>query len=329
MTPPLRGDRPIVTVTRRLPDQVERLLVDAFDTRLNHDDHAFTAAELRAALGSSDAVLCTLTDRVTGDVLSVEPLRSRILANFGVGVNHIDLATARARGLVVTNTPGVLTECAADLTLALILMLLRRLGEGERELRDGRWTGWRPTHLLGGRVSGQTLGIIGFGRIGQAVARRASRGFGMRVLVYSPSAPRPETLAECGAEPRGTVEEVLREAGIVSLHCPLTADTRYLIDATRLGLMRPDAVLINTARGGIVDEAALVAALRAGTIAGAGLDVYDGEPAVRPDLLSLENVVLLPHLGSATRETRLAMGMRALTNLQAFFGGSPPADRVA
>ena len=329
MTPPLRGDRPIVTVTRRLPDQVERLLVDAFDTRLNHDDHAFTAAELRAALGSSDAVLCTLTDRVTGDVLSVEPLRSRILANFGVGVNHIDLATARARGLVVTNTPGVLTECAADLTLALILMLLRRLGEGERELREGRWTGWRPTHLLGGRVSGQTLGIIGFGRIGQAVARRASRGFGMRVLVYSPSAPRPETLAECGAEPRGTVEEVLREAGIVSLHCPLTADTRYLIDATRLGQMRPDAVLINTARGGIVDEAALVAALRAGTIAGAGLDVYDGEPAVRPDLLSLENVVLLPHLGSATRETRLAMGMRALTNLQAFFGGSPPADRVA
>jgi len=329
MTPPLRGDRPIVTVTRRLPDQVERLLVDAFDTRLNHDDHAFTAAELRAALGSSDAVLCTLTDRVTGDVLSVEPLRSRILANFGVGVNHIDLATARARGLVVTNTPGVLTECAADLTLALILMLLRRLGEGERELRDGRWTGWRPTHLLGGRVSGQTLGIIGFGRIGQAVARRASRGFGMRVLAYSPSAPRPETLAECGAEPRGTVEEVLREAGIVSLHCPLTADTRYLLDATRLGLMRPDAVLITTARGGIVDEAALVAALRAGTIAGAGLDVYDGEPAVRPDLLSLENVVLLPHLGSATRETRLAMGMRALTNLQAFFGGSPPADRVA
>ena len=329
MTPPLRGDRPIVTVTRRLPDQVERLLVDEFDTRLNHDDHAFTAAELRAALGSSDAVLCTLTDRVTGDVLSVEPLRSRILANFGVGVNHIDLATARARGLVVTNTPGVLTECAADLTMALILMLLRRLGEGERELREGRWTGWRPTHLLGGRVSGQTLGIIGFGRIGQAVARRASRGFGMQVLAYSPSAPRPETLAECGAEPRGSVEEVLREAGIVSLHCPLTADTHYLIDATRLGLMRPDAVLINTARGGIVDEAALVAALRAGTIAGAGLDVYDGEPAVRPDLLSLENVVLLPHLGSATRETRLAMGMRALTNLQAFFGGAPPADRVA
>ena len=329
MTPPLRGDRPIVTVTRRLPDQVERLLVDAFDTRLNHDDHAFTAAELRAALGSSDAVLCTLTDRVTGDVLSVEPLRSRILANFGVGVNHIDLATARARGLVVTNTPGVLTECAADLTLALILMLLRRLGEGERELREGRWTGWRPTHLLGGRVSGQTLGIIGFGRIGQAVARRASRGFGMRVLAFSPTPPRPETLAECGAEPRDSVNEVLSEAGIVSLHCPLTADTRHLINATRLGQMRPDAVLINTARGGIVDEAALVAALRAGTIAGAGLDVYDGEPAVRPDLLSLENVVLLPHLGSATRETRLAMGMRALTNLQAFFGGSPPADRVA
>ena len=329
MTSPLRGDRPIVTVTRRLPEPVERLLMDGFDARLNPDDHAFSAAELGQALRCSDAVLCTLTDRVTGDVLAVEPLRARILANFGAGVNHIDLDAARARGLVVTNTPGVLTECAADLTMALILMVLRRLGEGERELRDGRWTGWRPTHLLGRRVSGRTLGIIGFGRIGQAVARRASRGFGMRVLAFSPTPPRPETLAECGAEPRDSVNEVLSEAGIVSLHCPLTADTRHLINATRLGRMRPDAVLINTARGGIVDEAALVAAIRAGTIAGAGLDVYEDEPAVSPELLSLENVVLLPHLGSATHETRTAMGMRALMNLQAFFGGSPPADRVA
>ena len=328
MTPPLCGDRPIVTVTRRLPEPVERLLTDEFDARLNHDDHPFSAAELREALRCSDAVLCTLTDRVTSDVLIAEPLRARILANFGVGVNNIDLEAAQARGLVVTNTPGVLTECAADLTMALILMVLRRLGEGERELRAGRWTGWRPTHLLGRRVSGCRLGIIGFGRIGQAVARRASRGFGMRVLAYSPTPPRPGTLADCGAESRGSIDEVLAEAAIVSLHCPLTPDTRHLINSHRLGLMRPDAVLINAARGEIVDELALGQALRAGTIAGAGLDVYEHEPAVSPELLSLENVVLLPHVGSATLETRIAMGMRALTNLQAFFRGLPPADRV-
>jgi lactate dehydrogenase-like 2-hydroxyacid dehydrogenase len=274
-------------------------------------------------------VLCTLTDSVGPEVLSAHPLRARLLANFGVGVNHIDLAAARARGLVVTNTPGVLTECTADLTIGLMLMVLRRLGEGERELRAGRWTGWRPTHLLGRRVSGRTLGIIGFGRIGQAVARRANRGFGMRVLAFNPTPPSAEALAESGAERRDSVEEVLREAEIVSLHCPLTAETRHLIDAGRLAMMRPDAVLINTARGEIVDHAALAAAMIEGRIAGAGLDVYEGEPAVPAALLALENVVLLPHQGSATVESRTAMGMRAVINLRSFFAGQAPPDRVA
>jgi len=307
---------------------VEQRLAQEFDARVNQDDHSFTTAELREALRGADALVPTVSDRITAQTLAVEPLRARILANFGVGFNHIDVAAAKARGLVVTNTPDVLTDDTADDAIMLMLMVARRAGEGERHVRSGTWTGWRPTHMLGTKVSGKTLGLIGLGRIGRAVARRAHQGFGMRVVFHDPYPPPANVVADLAAEPKATVEDVLREADFVSLHSPATPETRHLMNAERLALMRPTAFLINTARGDIVDEAALVAALERGQIAGAALDVYEQEPHVTPALLTMENVVLLPHLGSATQETRVAMGMRALDNLAAFFAGSAPRDRV-
>jgi len=320
--------RPSVVVTRRLPAPVEEQLQRDFDARLNRDDHVFTATELQEALRGADAVIPTVSDRVTADVLAVDPLRAKILANFGVGYNHIAVEAAKARGIVVTNTPDVLTDDTADDAVMLMLMVARRAGEGERHVRSGAWTGWRPTHMLGTRVSGKTLGLIGMGRIAKAVAKRAHRGFGMRVIFHDPYPPPPQVVHELGAEQKPSAEEVLREADFVSLHCPATPETRHLIDAQRLALMKPTAFLINTARGDIVDEAALVAALKDKRIAGAALDVYEKEPQIHPDLVSMENVVLLPHLGSATQETRVAMGLRALDNLKAFFAGSGPRDRV-
>ncbi len=320
--------RPTVVVTRRLPVPVEEQLAREFHARLNADDHPFTIAELQEALRSADGVVPTVSDRVSADTLSVEPLRARILANFGVGFNHIDVSAALARGLVVTNTPDVLTDDTADEAIMLMLMVARRAGEGERHVRAGAWTGWRPTHMLGTKVSGKTLGLIGMGRIGRAVAKRAHHGFAMRVLFHDPYPPPPDVIAELNAEQKRGVEEVLREADFVSIHSPATPETRHLIDAKRLAQMKPTAFLINTARGDIVDEAALVTALERGQIAGAALDVYEQEPRVTPGLLKLDNVVLLPHLGSATQETRVAMGMRALDNLKAFFAGAAPRDRV-
>jgi len=320
--------RPSVVVTRRLPAPVEEQLAQEFDARLNRDDHPLSVAELQDALGTADALLPTVTDRLNGDVLSVEPLRVRIIANYGVGFNHIDVTAAKRRGVVVTNTPDVLTDDTADDAVMLMLMVARRAGEGERYVRAGRWTGWGPTHLLGTKVSGKTLGVIGMGRIGRAVARRAHHGFGMRVIFHDPFPPPADLVAELGAEPRSTIDAVLREADFVSLHSPATPETRHLINAERLALMKPGAFLINTARGDIVDEAALVDALKRRLIAGAALDVFEREPQVSPDLLTMENVVLLPHLGSATQETRVAMGLRALENLKAFFAGIPPRDRV-
>jgi len=320
--------RPTVVVTRRLPVPVEEQLAREFHARLNADDHPFTIAELQEALRSADGVVPTVSDRVSADTLSVEPLRARILANFGVGFNHIDVSAALARGLVVTNTPDVLTDDTADDAIMLMLMVARRAGEGERHVRAGAWTGWRPTHMLGTKVSGKTLGLIGMGRIGRAVAKRAHHGFAMRVLFHDPYPPPPDVIAELNAEQKRGVEEVLREADFVSIHSPATPETRHLIDAKRLAQMKPTAFLINTARGDIVDEAALVTALERGQIAGAALDVYEQEPRVTPGVLKLDNVVLLPHLGSATQETRVAMGMRALDNLKAFFAGAAPRDRV-
>ena len=321
--------RPRVVVTRQLPAAVEEQLAREFDAQLNRDDHPFSAAELQEALRTADAVLPTVTDKLTADVLSAEPLRAKILANYGVGFNHIDLGAAKARRLVVTNTPDVLTDDTADDAIMLMLMVARRAGEGERHVRSRAWTGWRPTHMVGTKVSGKTFGMVGMGRIARAAARRARLGFGMRVVFHDPYPPPPELMAELALEARPSVEDVIREADFVSLHCPATPETRHLMDARRLALMKPTAFLINTARGDVVDEAALIAALKAGTIAGAALDVYEREPAVSPELLTMENVVLLPHLGSATRETRVAMGVRTLDNLRAFFSGAAPRDRVA
>jgi lactate dehydrogenase-like 2-hydroxyacid dehydrogenase len=308
---------------------VERALRERFDARLNADDRPMTAAELQDALRTADGLLPTVTDRIDASVLAAEPLRARIVANFGVGYNNIDVDAARARGLRVTNTPDVLTDDTADLALTLILMVARRAGEGERHVRSGAWTGWRPTHMLGTRLGGKALGLVGFGRIARAVARRAGPGLGMRILYHDPFPPPSEAAAGLGAGPRDSLEALLEESDVVSLHCPATPETRHLIDARRLRRMKPGAFLVNTARGDVVDEAALVEALRARAIAGAGLDVYEREPAVSEALLGMENVVLLPHLGSATSETRIAMGMRALENLEAFFAGRPLRDPVA
>ena len=320
--------RPTVVVTRRLPEPVEKELSREFDARLNRDDRPLGPDGLQEALRSADALLCTVTDRLTAEILGVEPRRARLLANFGVGFNHIDTEAAKARGLAVSNTPDVLTEATADIAFTLLLMASRRTGEGERHVRAGAWTGWRPTHMLGTQVSGKVLGLVGMGRIARAVARRAHLGFGMRVIFHDPYPPTPAEAAALGAEPRASLEQVLEEADFVSLHCPATPETRHLMNRERLRRMRPSAILINTARGDVVDEAALVEALSNGTITAAGLDVFEKEPQVSPALLAMENVVLLPHLGSATQETRIAMGMRALENLRLFFSGAPLRDRV-
>ncbi|HEX3273853.1 MAG TPA: D-glycerate dehydrogenase, partial [Gemmatimonadales bacterium] len=283
------SDRPVVIVTRRLPEAVHQALSRTFDARLNPDDTPFSAGDLRRALGSADAVLTTVTDKVTADVLSVEPRRARLIANFGVGFNNIDVEAAKARGLAVSNTPDVLTDATADLAVTLLLMVARRTGEGERHLRGGQWTGWRPTHMLGTQVTGKTLGLVGMGRIARAVAQRAHHGFGMKVIYHDPFPPPAEVAAALGASQRATLEEVLREADFVSLHCPATPETRHLIDRDRLGLMRPEAFLINTARGDVVDEAALVEALASRRIAGAGLDVFEREPQVTQALTTMDN----------------------------------------
>jgi lactate dehydrogenase-like 2-hydroxyacid dehydrogenase len=320
--------KPKVLVTRRWPEPCETRLRELFDATLNTADASLSEGDLRAALRDHDAVLPTVTDTLGSAVLGVEPLRCRILGNFGVGYNHIDLEAAKARGITVTNTPDVLTDATADLALLLILAAARRAGEGERLVRAGAWTGWNPSQLLGAQVTGKTLGIIGFGRIGRAVAARAHFGFGMRIVFFNRSPVPEEVAARCGARAAGSIEELLREADFVSLHCPGSAENRHLIDAGRLALMKPSAILVNTARGGVVDDQALVNALRNGTIAAAGLDVYEGEPRLNPGFLALDNVVLLPHLGSATRETRVAMGMRVIDNVAAFFRGESPRDKV-
>jgi len=321
--------RPKVLLTRRWTESVEAKLAEAFDLDLNHADKPLSVAELKAALGQYDAVLPTVTDRLPAAVFDQTGARTRILANYGVGFAHIDIDAAKSRGIAVTNTPDVLSECTADIAMTLLLMVARRASEGERELREGRWTGWRPTHMIGTKVSGATLGIIGFGRIGQAMAQRAHFGFGMKILVQNRSAVPPQVLARYNAIQVATVEDLLPECDFVSLHCPGGAANRHLINSGRLDLMRPGAFLINTARGEVVDEHALAQALWFGTIGGAGLDVFEQEPKVPQALLEADNLVLLPHLGSATRETREAMGFRVLDNLTAFFEGRQPPDRVA
>jgi lactate dehydrogenase-like 2-hydroxyacid dehydrogenase len=319
--------KPRILVTRRWPSAVEAVLSERFDTTLNRNDAALDAGQLREALLTYDAVLPTVSDKLPA-ALFEGAIRSKILGNFGVGFNHIDIAAAKEKGVAVTNTPGVLTDCTADIAMLLLLSVARRGGEGEREVRAGAWTGWRPTHLVGTKVTGKTVGIIGFGRIGRAFAQRCHFGFGMDVVFYNRSAIDPMEASRYGAMQLQTVEDVLEVSDFVSLHCPGGAENRHLMNAARLAAMKPEAFLINTARGDVVDEAALISALEQGTIRGAGLDVYEAEPHVPERLRAMDNVVLLPHLGSATEETRTAMGMKVVDNIAAFFAGREPPDRV-
>ena len=321
--------KPRILVTRRWPAAVETVLSERFDTTLNKDDTALDVGQLREALHIYDAVLPTVSDKLPAALFEGQTIRTKILGNFGVGFNHIDIAAAREKGVVVTNTPGVLTDCTADLAMLLLLSAARRSGEGERELRAGAWSGWRPTHLVGTKVTGKTVGIIGFGRIGRAFAQRCHFGFGMDVVFHNRSAIDPMEAARYGAVQLQRIEDVLEVSDFVSLHCPGGAGNRHLMNAARFAAMKPGAFLINTARGDVVDEAALISALEQGKIRGAGLDVYEAEPNIPERLRAMDNVVLLPHLGSATEETRTAMGMKVADNVIAFFAGQAPPDRVA
>ncbi len=320
---------PKVIVTRRWPEAVETRLKELYDVQLNEDDHPMSSEELQEALRSADAVLPTVTDPITAAVLSAEPLRCKILGNFGVGFNHIDIDAAKARGLTVTNTPEVLTDCTADTAMLLMLSVARRGMEGDRHVRQHEWTGWRPTHMMGTKVTGKTLGMIGMGRIAQAMARKAHHGFGMKIIFTDPYPPAQSVIDDLQAEMCDTAEDVLKQADFVSLHCPGGKETYHLINAERLAMMQPTAFLINSARGDVVDNQALIQALKNGTIAGAGLDVFEGEPNLDPGFLDLDNAILLPHLGSATLETRVAMGNRVLENVEAFFNGTPIRDQIA
>ena len=321
--------KPSILVTRKWPKDVEICLLDHFNATLNRDDTPLSQDVLKDAFRSYDAVFPTVTDAIDREVMSGGNLRTKLIGNFGVGFNHIDVDLAKQHEIVVTNTPDVLTDATADLAMALILSIARKVGEGERLVRCGGWTGWRPTQMLGRQITGATLGIIGFGRIGQAVARRAHYGFGMPILVQSRSPIDQAVLNEFKAVQLSSLEELLGRSDFVSLHCPSTAENHHMIDLERLRLMKPEAFLINTARGTLVKERDLVVALESGLIAGAGLDVFEAEPRIPAALLGRSDAVLLPHLGSATEETRTAMGMRVLSNAIAFFAGKPPPDRVA
>ncbi|MBW6526481.1 D-glycerate dehydrogenase [Sphingomonas sp. RHCKR7] len=321
-------DRPKLLVTRRLPEAVERHLAGSWETTLSADDRPLDRAALAAAMTGYDALVPTITDRIDADLLATPGRRVRILANYGAGVDHIDLAAARAAGVVVTNTPDVLTEATAEIAILLMLMAARRAGEGEREVRAGEWTGWRPSHLIGQGLCGKTLGLIGFGRIAQATAVKA-RGLGMRIRYASRSAAAPEVERALEATRAESPAALAAECDVLSLHVPGGAATRHLVDTALLARMRPHAIVVNTARGSVIDEAALAEALRQRRIGGVGLDVYEREPIVHPELLAHPRAVLLPHLGSATIEARTAMGLRVADNLAAHRRGEEPGDRVA
>lgn len=322
-----RPHNPKLIVTRRLPAQVEARMRELFDVELNESDRPMTQAELAAAAARCDVLVPTITDAIDAEVIAAGKGRLGLIANFGNGVDHIDLKAARAARVIVTNTPGVLTADTADMTMALILSVPRRLAEGEKLVRSGNWTGWSPAAMLGHRIDGKTLGIIGMGRIGRAVARRA-RAFDLSI-VYHNRHRLPEAVEqELDARYEPDLDRLLQDSDIVSIHCPHTPETENLIDARRIGLLGRHVYLINTARGSIVDEAALIDRLERGEIAGAGLDVFTLEPAVDPRLLALDNVVLLPHMGSATYEGRMETGERVIANIRHWADGHRPRDQV-
>ena len=317
--------RPVAYLTRRYPDAVEAAFAEHFDVGVNVGDVPRSATELIRALEHCDVLVPTVSDQLDDAIFQHAPYRATLIANVGVGINHIDLQAAERAGIAVTNTPDVLTDDTADLAIALILMASRRLGEGERLVRANRWHGLAPTHHLGHALRGRTLGIVGYGRIGRAVASRA-RALGLRIQWVGRSGSASDTHRDPDMAP--SLDALLASSDIVSLHAPATPDTLHLMNATRLAAMRPGGILVNTARGSLVDERALAEALRSGHLFAAGLDVHEQEPKINQALLGLENVVLLPHLGSATIETRTAMGMRALDNALQWLSGHPPQDRV-
>jgi glyoxylate reductase len=323
----MRSKRPFVIVTRKLPDPIETRMMELFNCRLNLDDKPLGKPELLAAVAQADVLVPTVTDRIDAEVLAAAGPTLRLIASFGTGVDHVDLAAAQQRGIIVTNTPGVLTEDTADMTMALILAVSRRLAEGERLIRSGGWTGWGPTSMLGHRIWGKRLGILGMGRIGMALARRA-KGFGLSVH-YHNRRPVPEDIENAlEATWWESLDQMLAHMDIVSVNCPHTPATYHLLSARRLRLLQPHAILVNTARGEIVDEEELTRLLEIRAIAGAGLDVFEHAPAVDPRMRALDNVVLLPHMGSATIEGRIAMGERVIINIKTFADGHRPPDRV-
>ncbi|MGE0723423.1 MAG: 2-hydroxyacid dehydrogenase [Alphaproteobacteria bacterium] len=324
---PTRARKPVVVVTRKLPDAIETRMMELFDARLNDTDAPMDEAALIAAVRHADVLVPTVTDHVGKPVIDAAGPALKLIASFGTGVDHVDLKAAHGRGIMVTNTPGVLTEDTADMAMALILAVARRIGEGERLVRAGKWKGWAPTAMLGRRLGGRRLGIVGMGRIGQALARRA-RGFGLSVHYHNRKRVHPEIETELEATWWESLDQMLARVDVVSVNCPHTPATFHLLSARRLKLLQPHAILVNTARGEVIDEAALARLLAAKEIAGAGLDVFEHEPAVNPRLLRLDNVVLLPHMGSATLEGRIAMGEKVIVNVKTWADGHRPPDRV-
>jgi len=319
--------KPRVVVTRRLLPETEARMAELFDVVVNHDDHALSRDQLIAAMADADVLVPTVTDTIDGDLIAAAGPRLRLIANFGAGIDHIDLRAARARKIVVTNTPGVFTDDTADMTLALILSVARRMNYGGRVLRSGQWQGWSPSTMLGHRLGGRVLGIVGMGRIGQAVAHRA-RAFGLSV-VYHNRHRLPDALEMMlGARYEADLDALLAQADILTLHCPATPETRHMIDARRIALMKPGAFVINTARGRIVEEEAMIAALISGHLGGAGLDVFEHEPMVDARLRDHHNVAILPHMGSATVEGRLASGDKVIANIRFWVDGHRPPDQV-
>jgi len=319
--------KPKIVVTRKLPEPIETRMMELFDARLNLEDIPLTRDELLMAVQTAEILIPTVTDNIDSEIINSAGSQLRMIANFGVGVDHINLSSAALKDIIVTNTPDVLTQDTADLTMALILMTPRRMGEGERIVRNSEWTGWTPTHLMGHRINGKRLGIIGMGRIGTAVAERA-RGFGLTVHYHNRNRVTDEIESKLEATYWDSLDQMLAHMDIVVITCPSTPATFHLLSERRLQLLQPNCFIVNTSRGNIIDEKALLTMLESGAIAGAGLDVFENEPIIDPKFLKMENVVILPHLGSATIEGRIAMGECVIVNAKSFVDGHKPPNRV-